>query len=107
MDIKELTTKKGKWSKAQKEYLIAESAKYGIEPPTNTGCPDCWRDMAIQVYVAMTPKAKGVRLRGAAATDGVIFKGRLILNPLDAETLQWMRDNGFPEQLLEGQDDED
>lgn len=106
MDIKTLTTKKGKFTKAEKAFLIDEAAKHGIETPTNTGCPDCWRDLAIQIWAKSAPLPKGVHLRGAAATDGVIFKGRLLLNPLDEETLAWMKANGFPEQLLEG-DNED
>lgn len=106
MEIKDLINKKGKLNKAQKEFLIEKGAEYGIDPPKNTSCPDCWRDMAMQIYAAMAPKQhKGVHLRGAAATDGVFFKGRLIVNPLDAETLAWMRENGFPEQLLEDAED--
>ena len=107
MDIKALIDKKSKFTKAQKEFLVNEGAKYGIEPPQRTGCPDCWRDMAVQIYAAMTPKPKGIRLRGAAARDGVIFMGRLLVNPLDAETLAWMEANNFPKHLLEGGDDED
>lgn len=102
MDIKRLTTKKGKFTKAEKEFLLAEGAKVGIEPPVNTACPDCWRDMAIRVLIAQAPKGDGVRLRGMAARNGVLFKGRVITNPLDAETLAWMEANGFPGQLLEG-----
>lgn len=102
MDIKRLTTKKGKFTKAEKEFLLAEGAKAGIEPPVNTSCPDCWRDMAIRIHIAQAPKGDGVRLRGMAARNGVLFKGRVITNPLDAETLAWMEANGFPKQLLEG-----
>ena len=100
MDVKTLTTKNGKFTKAEKEFLISEGAKYGIAEPTNKDCPDCWRDMAVQIAVAMAPKCKGTRLRGAAAVNGVLFLGRLIINPLDEETLAWMRENNFPEQLL-------
>lgn len=104
MEVQKLTTKK-KLTQSDKDFLIEEGAKYGIEPPTNTKCPDCWRDMAIRISVAMRPKIHGTRLRGAAATDGVIFKGRLITNPIDNETLAWMRDNNFPEQLLTDAED--
>ena len=100
MDVKTLTTKKGNFNKGEKAFLVAEGAKYGIAEPSNKDCPDCWRDMAIQIAVASAPKCKGTRLRGAAATDGVIFKGRLITNPLDEDTLAWMRENDFPAQLL-------
>ena len=104
MEIKRLTTKKGKFTKAEKEYLIAEGAKVGIEPPTNTACPDCWRDMAIRICIATATKPKGVRLRGMAARNGVRFKGRIIMNPLDADTLAWMDDNDFPQYLLRYED---
>lgn len=103
MDIKALTNKK-KYNKADKEYLVAEGAKYGVEAPRNENCPDCWRDMAIRIAVAMRPKdaaPAGVRLRGRAAQHGVWFLGRLIMNPIDAETLAWMRAHDFPSQLLE------
>lgn len=103
MDIKALTNKK-KYTKADKEYLVAEGAKYGVEAPRNENCPDCWRDMAIRIAVAMRPKddaPAGVRLRGRAAVHGVWFLGRLVMNPIDAETLRWMREKAFPEQLLE------
>ena len=105
MEIKRLTTKKGKFTKAEKEFLLAEGAKVGVEPPVNTACPDCWRDMAIRVLIAQAPKGEGVRLRGMAARNGVLFKGRVITNPLDEETLAWMEANGFPKQLLEGGQD--
>lgn len=104
MEVQKLTTKK-KLTQAEKAFLIEEGVKYGIEAPKNEKCPDCWRDMAIRIAVAMRPNVKGTRLRGAAATDGVVFKGRLIVNPLDAETLAWMRENNFPEQLLTDAED--
>lgn len=103
MDIKELIDKKGRYSREEKEYLVAEGERFGIEPPKDNACSNCWRDMAIQVAVAMKPKAETLRrLRGNAARDGVVFKGRLITNAtLDAELLKWMEENDFPEQLLE------
>ena len=108
MDIKKLSKKKGAFTEEEKAWLREQGAKYGVPDPANENCPDCWRDMAIQVAVAMRPKEakkKGTRLRGAAATDGVIFLGRLITNDtLDEETLAWMRDHHFPEQLLTDED---
>lgn len=104
MDLKRLTEKKGKFTKTEKEWLVEQGAIYGVPEPANTNCPDCWRDMAIRVAVAMRPKEakNGTRLKGMAADNGVIFKGRLITNDiLDDALLSWMRDNGFPEKLLE------
>ena len=102
MDIKKLTNKKGKPTDEEKAFLVEEGAKYGIEPPTREDCPDCWRDMAIQIAVAMQPKHQGgTRLRNK---NGVLFKGRVIINPLDEETLAWLRENEFPETLLTDED---
>lgn len=101
MEIEKLKNKKGKFSKAEIDFIIAEGAKYGINPPERTDCPDCWRDMAIQVAIASRPAPKGRRLWGRAAEHGVTFKGRLITNAdLDEETLKWLDDNGFPQYLL-------
>ena len=101
MDIEKLTNKKGKFTKAEKDWLVEEGAKHGIEPPKDTKCPDCWRDMAIRVAVAMRPKRTGRRLWGMAAQNGVVFKGRTITNAtLDDATLEWMLANGFPDYLL-------
>lgn len=106
MEIEKLIERTGKYTQKEKDFLKELGAKYGIEPPKESACHNCWRDMAIQIAVAMKPKTGlGKRLRGDAARDGVVFKGRLITNAtLDAETLQWMKDNDFPEQLLTDED---
>lgn len=104
MDLKILTEKKGRFSKEEKDYLVELGARHGVEPPKEGACGECWRDMAIQLWVATHPAGKGTRLRGDAARDGVVFKDRIIVNPLDEETLAWMRDNGFPPQLLTDED---
>lgn len=97
MDLKRLTTKKGKFSKAEQEWLVEEGARYGIEPPENTGCPDCWRDMAIRIHVAKNPPKGGRRLKDPR---GYIFKGRVIAGDLDDETLAWLEKHNFPKNLL-------
>ena len=105
MEIEKLIERTGKYTKAEKEYLAGLGERYGIEPPKEGSCNNCWRDMAIRIAVAMKPKRTGKRLRGNAARDGVIFKGRIITNAtLDDETLKWMEDNGFPETLLTDED---
>ena len=43
MEIKDLINKKGKFSKAEIDYLIAEGAKVGVMPPKNRKCSNCWR----------------------------------------------------------------
>lgn len=105
MDLKTLIEKKGRYSKAEIDYIIAEGEKVGVMPPQKTTCVNCWRDMAIQVAYEQrkaNPTPKAHRMRGDAARDGVIFKGRTITNDtIDDETWQWMMDNDFPKQLLE------
>lgn len=109
MDIKSLIEKKGRYSKTEIDYIIAEGAKVGVLPPKNTKCTNCWRDMAIEVAYAQraaNPVRKAHRLRGAAARDGVVFKGRVITNDtIDDETWAWMQENNFPKQLLDDAED--
>lgn len=107
MEVKELIDKKGKFTQAEKEYLTELGRQYDIEPPKEGSCGNCWRDMAIHIAVAMKPKPNtSRRLRGDAARDGVVFKGRLITNAtLDEETLRWMDENDFPQTLLENAED--
>ena len=101
--------KKGRYSKEEIAYIIAEGEKVGVKPPQKTNCVNCWRDMAIEVAYEMrkaNPVKKAHRLRGNAARDGVIFKGRLITNDtIDEETWAWMMANGFPSQLLANDED--
>ena len=91
----------------QKQQLSELLEKYGIDKPTKKSCPNCWRDAAILAL----RKAKGdkpadptlPRLRGNSA-DGVIFKGRLVSNAnMTRELADWMKENGFPESILEPQ----
>lgn len=109
MDIKTLIEKKGKYSKAEIAWLIDEGAKVGVEPPAKTACSNCWRDMAIEIAYKQRqaqPVRKLHRLRGAAAREGVVFKGRTITNDtIDNETWAWMEANGFPKNLLEDAED--
>lgn len=103
MDITKLTEKKGRFSKAEIAFIIEEGEKFGITPPKKTSCVNCWRDMAIQIALAMreaNPTEKAHRLRGNAARDGVFFKGRYISNDNIDENWEWMQDNRFPQQLL-------
>lgn len=106
MEIEKLIERTGKYTRKEMDWLVELGSQYGIEPPKDNACHNCWRDMAIQIAVAMKPKTgTGKRLRGDAARDGVVFKGRLITNAtLDAETLRWMMENDFPEQLLTDED---
>lgn len=105
-EIKRLTNKKGRFSKAEIDFLIAEGAKWGIMPPKKTTCVNCWRDMAIEIAVAMRPKRKGLHLKGDLRMHGVVHKGRLIIDDdlEDPATLKWMDDNGFPQYLLRYED---
>ena len=105
MDIKKIIEKKGKLTQVEIDFIIAEGAKVGVEPPAKTDCANCWRDMAIEVAYKQRQSndtKKAHRLRGDAARYGVIHKGRLITNDIiDDELLDWMQANDFPTQLLE------
>lgn len=102
--VRKIAERRGKISDKDIDFLVAEGAKYGVEKPERTDCPDCWRDMAIRIAVAMRPQTKGRRLWGAAAESGVWFKGRLVTNPIDEETLRWLEEKGFPKHLLRDED---
>lgn len=104
MELKEIINKKGRFSKAEIDFIVAEGAKVGVMPPKKTACVNCWRDMAVEVLYAQrqaNPAKKAHRLRGAAARDGVRFKGRIITNDTIDDDWEWMMANGFPQQLLE------
>lgn len=104
-EIKRLIEKKGRFSKAEIDFIIAEGEKWGVKPHEKTSCSNCWRDMAIEIAYNMrkdTPKKHA--LRGDAARDGVIFKGRLICAANIEENWEWMEANGFPKQLLQDED---
>lgn len=104
MEIKDLIEKKGRYSKEEIAFIIAEGEKVGVKPPKKTNCVNCWRDMAIEVAYMQrkaNPVKKAHRMRGNAARDGVVFKGRIITNDNIDDNWEWMQANGFPSQLLE------
>lgn len=104
MEIKDLIEKKGRYSKEEIAFIIAEGEKVGVKPPKKTNCVNCWRDMAIEVAYMQrkaNPVKKAHRMRGNAARDGVVFKGRIITNDNIDDNWEWMQSNGFPAQLLE------
>lgn len=104
MEIKDLIEKKGRYSKDEIAFIIAEGEKVGVKPPKKTNCVNCWRDMAIEVAYMQrkaNPVKKAHRMRGNAARDGVVFKGRIITNDNIDDNWEWMQSNGFPSQLLE------
>lgn len=104
MEIKDLIEKKGRYSKEEIAFIIAEGEKVGVKPPKKTSCVNCWRDMAIEVAYLQrqaNPVKKAHRMRGNAARDGVVFKGRPITNDNIDDNWEWMQANGFPAQLLE------
>lgn len=106
MEIKDLIEKKGRFSKEEIAFVIAEGAKVGVMPPEKTNCVNCWRDMAIEVAYAQRkseqPKAaRRFRDGSRAERHGVTFKGRLITNDNIEDLWDWMQANGFPNNLLE------
>lgn len=109
MDLKTLIEKKGRYSKEEIAYIIAEGEKVGVQPPKKTSCVNCWRDMAIEVAYLQrkadpTKPARHFRDGSAAERDGVVFNGRLITNDNIGELWDWMQANGFPQSLLNHED---
>ena len=98
--------KKGRYSKDEIAFIIAEGEKVGVNPPKKTSCVNCWRDMAIEImYVQRqanpTKNAHRFRDGSAAERNGVVFKGRLVTNDNMDGLWDWMQSNGFPKQLLQ------
>lgn len=109
MDLKELIEKKGRYSKEEIAYIIAEGEKWGVQPPKKTSCVNCWRDMAIETLYQQRTASKEKNPRrfrdgSAAEREGVVFKGRIITNDNIVELWDWMQANGFPQSLLHHED---
>jgi anaerobic selenocysteine-containing dehydrogenase len=108
--LRQLAEKTNKWTKADKEFMLPILAELGIEAPTKSNCPSCWRDAAILAVVKVNGnKAKtvnGFRLKGTAATRGVLWMGRLVSPAtLDADMVKWLIDTGFPRHQYELNDE--
>ena len=106
--LKALAEKTKGWTKADKEWLLPILAELGIEAPTKTSCPSCWRDAAIMAIVRLGDKdkksVKGFRLKGAAKR-GVLWMGRLVSDAtLDAEMVDWLKKTRFPQNLWTDED---
>ena len=102
MEIRALIEKKGKYSKEEIAFIIAEGEKVGVMPPKNRKCSNCWRDMAIEIAYATRPRRTGLRFKGTLGKHGVIHKGRTITDADldDPATLEWMEANQFPKYLM-------
>ena len=100
--LRKLAEKTKGWTKADKEFLLPILADLGIEAPTKTSCPSCWRDCAIMAVVKLCDTKKsvnGFRLKGAAKR-GVLWCGRLVSDAtLDAEMAEWLKETNFPTNL--------
>lgn len=108
--LRQLAEKTKKWTKADKEFLLPILAELGIEAPTKTSCPSCWRDCAILAVVKVNGNeaktVNGFRLKGTAATRGVLWMGRLVSPAtLDADMVKWLIDTGFPRHQYELNDE--
>ena len=51
MTAKELAGKK-RLTRAEKDFLLSEAAKYEISFTERIDCSDCWQDLALQIYRA-------------------------------------------------------
>ena len=100
--LRQLAEKTKKWTKDDKNWLLPILEDLGIEAPTKTSCPSCWRDCAIMAIVRIgdTKKAvNGFRLKGSAKR-GVLWMGRLVSDAtLDADMVEWLKKTRFPENL--------
>ena len=110
MDIEKLRSLAEKtkgWTKADKEWLLPVLAELGIEAPTKTSCPSCWRDCAIMAIVKLGDTRKsvnGFRLKGAAKR-GIMWCGRLVSDAtLDADMMDWLKQTRFPQNLWTDED---
>ena len=108
--LRQLAEKTKKWTKADKEFLLPILEELGIEAPTKTSCPSCWRDAAIMAVVKVNGNeakaVNGFRLKGTAATHGVLWMGRLVSPAtLDADMVKWLIDTRFPCQQYELSDE--
>ena len=107
--LRQLAEKTKGWTKADKEWLLPILEELGIEAPMKTSCPSCWRDCAIMAIVKLGGKRKsvnGFRLKGTAATRGVLWMGRLVSpSTLDADMVKWLIDTGFPRHQYELSDE--
>lgn len=106
--LRKLAEKTKGWTKEDKEWLSPILAELGIEAPTKTSCPSCWRDSAIMAIVKLgdkdTKSVKGFLLKGAAKR-GVIWKGKFVSDAtLDEAMADWLRETGFPENLWSDED---
>lgn len=104
--LRQLAEKTKKWTKADKEWLLPVLAELDIEAPTKKSCPSCWRDAAILAVVKVSGNeakaVNGFRLKGTAATRGVLWMERLVSPAtLDADMVKWLIDTGFPRHQYE------
>lgn len=98
--LRALAEKTRGWTKADKEWLLSVLEELGIEAPSKSNCPSCWRDAAVLAVVKIKGNenpVKGFRLKGAAAAHGVIWRGVLVSNAtLDEDMAEWLKQTGFP-----------
>ena len=51
MKAKDLASKK-KLTRAEKDFLLSEAERLGIEFNESPTCSDCWQDLALQIFTA-------------------------------------------------------
>lgn len=109
--LKRLANKTKSWSKSDKQWLLPVLEQLSIDAPTKNNCPSCWRDAAIMALVkikaADAKPVNGFRLKGTAATNGVVWMGRLVApGTLDAAMVEWLKQTNFPRHLYEQTDEQ-
>ena len=104
--LRQLAEKTKGWTKADKDFLLPILAELGVDAPTKTSCPSCWRDAAIMAVVKLGERdakpVNGFRLKGTAAVSGVVWMGRLVSPAtLDAAMAEWLIETNFPRHQYE------
>ena len=103
--LKQLAEKQKGWTKDDKDFILPVLVELGIDAPTKTNCPSCWRDVAILALVKLKGDAQpvnGFRLKGTAAVSGVVWMGRLVSpSTLDAAMVEWLIETNFPRHQYE------
>lgn len=99
--LKEIAAKQAsKITNADKEFIGALAARYGVEMPTNTRCKSCYIDAAVLVYNAIIESTKKENKEAAFVLKknvDVYWRGIRInaATITDEKAKKWIED-GFP-----------
>lgn len=108
--LRQLAEKTKGWTREDKDFLLPILEELNIEAPTKNNCPSCWRDAAIMAIVKLGDTKKpvnGFRLKGIAAREGVLWRGKLVSpSTLNEQMVKWLVESGFPKHQYEMTDED-